>query len=464
MLNLHYQDDKQNNRHMSLSKPLVIGRALDCDIVLKDLLSSRMHVRFYMEEGEYIVEDLGSSNGSFLNGRRLLERTVVQNGDVLSIGQSKFYVRAPESMPPETETLGGTRRSVSFTPSFVTPEQLRQTIENLWDTTIVPPLSVLKGMGLQQKWFQTSSRIVLDLDEQLDALWTFVEGYMAAQAMVVWSVDGRNCTQIHFVDKSDGNDVVVTPSEQILDYLLQQRVSFSFAQVDVEEVLTLSSRLFNACTTVLAVPVFHETEIIGIVMVLQDHHVDGALEGLNLIVQHIGQAGSSGNTECNPDLNEMLRVVAASQSNQFPYGVFSAEGYLQWFAEQLNLDEESIARLDIVASLLTCVDNLIATPTLLSNAVLSSKDWTLIHRYHRAIHTNDVDVLDLELQVLIAIEILFAVESVEIENERVKMFHQRASGMLSDSLLQKILGDFSSFSRIRDAYSTANDDTTIRGI
>ena len=464
MLNLHYQDDKQNNRHMSLSQPLVIGRALDCDIVLKDLLSSRMHVRFYMEDGDYIIEDLGSSNGSFLNGRRLLERTVVQNGDVLSIGQSKFYVRASESMPPDAQTMGGTRRAVSFTPSFVTPSQLLQTIDNLWDTTIVPPLNVLKGMGLQQKWFQTCPRDVFGLDVQLDALWQFVQAHMHAQALIVWAVEGTKCTQVHFVDKSEGHDVVVIPSEQILDYLLQQQVSFGFQQVDIEEVLTISSRLFNSCTSILAVPVFQDEQIMGVIMVLQESHVEGALEGLNLIVQHIGSANDSEPTEDVIGWTEMLRVVSSSQNNSFPRGVFSVRGYLDWFSTQLDLSAESLIRLDMVSSLLPCIETFIATPALQKNSVLSPNDWGLIHRYHRSVQKGSWDVRDIELQVLIAIEILCDVESVEIENERVKMFHQNASSVLSNSLLQKVLSDFSSLTRVRDAHTTANDDTAIRGI
>jgi hypothetical protein len=245
---------------------------------------------------------------------------------------------------------------------------------------------------------------------------------------------------------------------------LQQQVSFGFQHVDVEEVLTVSSLLFNTFTIILATPVFQEGQIVGVVMVLQECHVEGALEGLNLIVQHIGSSDDTTQTASTADWAEMIRVVSSSRTHRFPLGVFSVRGYLEWFSTQLDLSSESLTRLDVVSSLLPCIETLMSTPSLQENAVLSPNDWGLIHRYHRAVRKGSVDVRDVELQVLMAIEILCDVEAVEVENERVKMFHQNASSVLADSLLQKILGDFSSLTRIRDAHTTANDDTAIRGI
>ena len=54
------------------------------------------------------------------------------------------------------------------------------------------------------------------------------------------------------------------PRQQILDYLLEQKVSFGFAQVDVEEIVTVSGHLLETLTTVLAVPVFDEATLLGL--------------------------------------------------------------------------------------------------------------------------------------------------------------------------------------------------------
>ena len=68
----------------------MIGRVLSADVVVQDPMSSRQHARF-VRDGFGWVEDLSSSNVC-LNGRRLLEATRISDGDVLSIGQTTFYV------------------------------------------------------------------------------------------------------------------------------------------------------------------------------------------------------------------------------------------------------------------------------------------------------------------------------------------------------------------------------------
>jgi len=83
-----------SQQKIPLIDSLIIGRSLSSDIVISDPMSSRMHARFFVKDGCGWVEDLGSSNGSFLNGRRLLEATRIAGGDVLSIGQSTFYVES----------------------------------------------------------------------------------------------------------------------------------------------------------------------------------------------------------------------------------------------------------------------------------------------------------------------------------------------------------------------------------
>lgn len=92
-LQIQYTSNTGETTQYNLQEELRVGRAFACDIILSDLLSSREHARFFKREDEYWVEDLGSSNGSFLNGRRLLEATRIHDGDVLSIGQCRFTVQ-----------------------------------------------------------------------------------------------------------------------------------------------------------------------------------------------------------------------------------------------------------------------------------------------------------------------------------------------------------------------------------
>jgi len=66
--------------------PMVLGREEDCDIILDDHGVSRYHCRFVAEGDEVILEDLGSTNGTFVNYDEI-NRVVLNDGDRVRLGQ-----------------------------------------------------------------------------------------------------------------------------------------------------------------------------------------------------------------------------------------------------------------------------------------------------------------------------------------------------------------------------------------
>jgi serine/threonine-protein kinase len=70
----------------------LIGRASDCDVVLRVADVSKHHCRILLEKRKAIVEDLGSANGTLVNGQRV-ERAVLQDGDQLDVGGHVFAVQ-----------------------------------------------------------------------------------------------------------------------------------------------------------------------------------------------------------------------------------------------------------------------------------------------------------------------------------------------------------------------------------
>jgi pSer/pThr/pTyr-binding forkhead associated (FHA) protein len=81
---------------------LTIGRAQDNDVVLDDPQVSRYHARVIRQGDEIIVEDLGSTNGTLVNGRRIVGPRVLQPTETIAVGASVFSV---EGFPAPT-TVG----------------------------------------------------------------------------------------------------------------------------------------------------------------------------------------------------------------------------------------------------------------------------------------------------------------------------------------------------------------------
>ena len=71
--------------------PLVIGRLPECAVVLDDTNISRRHAQVALEDGVVVVSDLGSTNGTYVNGRRVT-RATVRPGDEITVGTSRLRV------------------------------------------------------------------------------------------------------------------------------------------------------------------------------------------------------------------------------------------------------------------------------------------------------------------------------------------------------------------------------------
>ncbi len=69
------------------STPVTIGRSPDADIMIAQERISRIHCGISYEEGQYILKDLESKNGTFVNGENVTERAL-QPGDKIKVGSS----------------------------------------------------------------------------------------------------------------------------------------------------------------------------------------------------------------------------------------------------------------------------------------------------------------------------------------------------------------------------------------
>ncbi len=69
------------------------GRQDECQLRIKSSQVSRQHCQFFEKNGMLLVKDLGSSNGTFLNGKKIDGQRVLEAGDEVTIGPIKFKVQ-----------------------------------------------------------------------------------------------------------------------------------------------------------------------------------------------------------------------------------------------------------------------------------------------------------------------------------------------------------------------------------
>ncbi len=80
-------------RTVPVSGNMVMGRATECELALDDTFISQQHARLFAKNGSWFVEDLGSTNGTFVNDQRLAAPAMVQPGDRVRVGTTVLELR-----------------------------------------------------------------------------------------------------------------------------------------------------------------------------------------------------------------------------------------------------------------------------------------------------------------------------------------------------------------------------------
>jgi pSer/pThr/pTyr-binding forkhead associated (FHA) protein len=190
-----------SSREIQLKAETVLGRQAECDVLLTEGHASRRHARLVQAEDGYWLEDLGSSNGTFINGNRISGRVKIASGDRLrfdveefdfrvpsqaapvALDQSKTVYRAPESAAVVAESSGVFKRPGAWADpdamgdagvhktKFIDPAQMKQMASSAAPVAAAP--SAVDGPHLQVvSGSRTGLNIQLAVGDSGNAEWT----------------------------------------------------------------------------------------------------------------------------------------------------------------------------------------------------------------------------------------------------------------------------------------------------
>lgn len=150
-----------SEKRVFLEKPeLLIGRDEQCDLIIPDRRVSRHHARISLQGDGYILTDLSSRNGTFVNGREIAEPYVLQDGDEIQLAYccKLAFVGAEATAPVILEERAeGLRMDVESKRVWVAGREL------------VPPLS-LAQYRLLELLYEEPGR-VFSRDEVVQTVW-----------------------------------------------------------------------------------------------------------------------------------------------------------------------------------------------------------------------------------------------------------------------------------------------------
>jgi pSer/pThr/pTyr-binding forkhead associated (FHA) protein len=97
-------------------EPVSIGRHEDNDIILADPQVSRHHAEIVMQGGRWVLSDLGSANGSYVNGQRTVGPQVLTHGDMIRVGKTQFQVEIAAAIASQDTLVEARPVSVAVPP------------------------------------------------------------------------------------------------------------------------------------------------------------------------------------------------------------------------------------------------------------------------------------------------------------------------------------------------------------
>jgi pSer/pThr/pTyr-binding forkhead associated (FHA) protein len=85
--------ESQSGTMLEVRGSLVMGRSPEADMFLDDAYASGFHLRFTYEDERLQVQDLGTTNGTYVNGRRITAPTLLAKGDTVQVGKTIMEVQ-----------------------------------------------------------------------------------------------------------------------------------------------------------------------------------------------------------------------------------------------------------------------------------------------------------------------------------------------------------------------------------
>jgi hypothetical protein len=92
VINCGENTDVERGAIIPINREITMGRKSDNQLILNDMYVSGYHVKIYLRNTDYFIEDLGSTNGTFLNDKKLENKEYLNPGDEIQVGSAVFKV------------------------------------------------------------------------------------------------------------------------------------------------------------------------------------------------------------------------------------------------------------------------------------------------------------------------------------------------------------------------------------
>src|SRR5262249_532706 len=246
----------------------LLGRALDCQVHIRDLTVSRRHARISRVDERYLVEDLGSGNGTYVNDQAVT-RHFLNNRDIIRVSSAKFMFEEVEK-PSDAITMVASGDSQ---PHIVkTVDAARPFYEDAAALTSVSSPKEIVRMATRLKTVYAVAEAIsniLDLDELLrEILNRLFEVFPKAERAFIMLIDDKGEKLIPKAVKRrrESDNAELTVSRTILHEVMTRRHSVLSRDAMEDQRFKAGHSVANfGIRAMMAAPLVWRTQTLGIV-------------------------------------------------------------------------------------------------------------------------------------------------------------------------------------------------------
>jgi len=233
-----------------------IGRASDCTIPIKDRYLSRRHAEILSADGHWVLKDLGSANGTYLNGSRVERDQRLHAGDRIRLGDTEIVFETSEHNTDRFLAVADTAASTTISIP-VHDSEIRV------DTGDLSKLRTLNQLA----------RELLE-DRPMDQLFGFItervlEHTQASRAAIgLLGPDGESFLNVEVRRQDKADDSELRISRTVLDEVVKEKKALAFMDVAMDEKLSRAkSIVMQGIRSILCAPLTIGSSVVGVLYV-----------------------------------------------------------------------------------------------------------------------------------------------------------------------------------------------------
>lgn len=304
----------EGRQERKLLRHSTLGRHPSNTVQVLDRIVSKEHCHIDEVDGRYVLIDLGSLNGTFVNGTRI-ERHILSEGDEIHIGATQIVFHAEVRSPSHTEStrveIEPSRVSRSHTHFTVAPQEgveshIRTRLAPVLGQTFLPESDIEDPASLRRDYEKLRASyevmqaigVELDVDRILERIIDAAFQLLPADRGVILLHNERDaleprCTRMRGKRGDEGEAMEL--SRTILAEVLRDKAAIISNDVSMDERFqSAHSIIMQGIRSTMAVPLLHGNEVFG-VMLLDSHIATHAFTEKDLaIFQNVAnQAGAA---------------------------------------------------------------------------------------------------------------------------------------------------------------------------